>query len=113
MTMLSQSKNLQKKDNDFFWVTTEERAKVTVQKIADFICESMALPIEQRNSYIQAKRDELSTKFDFFNLPYSTAKTMNVIKKLLPNIPDITTSSCGSKLKFLAKIEVQFHGEHR
>jgi hypothetical protein len=94
-----------KKDNDFFWVTTEERARVTVQKIADFICESMEVQQDQRDSFIQAKRNELSMKFDSFNLPYSPSKTINVIKKLLPNIPDITTSSCGSKLKSLAGIE--------
>jgi hypothetical protein len=95
-----------KRDNDFFWVATEERAKVTVQKIAEFACEAIAGAVVNKDQFVQNKRNDLSSLLDRNNALYSPSKSVNVIKKILPNIPKITTSSCGLKLKKLAKLEI-------
>jgi hypothetical protein len=96
--------DLAKRDNNFVWVTTEERARVTVQKIAEFSCEAMELLEPERDNYIKNKREAFSALLDKHNTPYSPVKPINVIKKLLPEIPNITTASCGAKLKKLAEL---------
>ena len=96
-----------KKDNDFFWMATEERARVTVQKIAEFSCEAINNDtIENKDKFIQNKRDLLSGMLDRNNTLYAPSKSVNVIKKILPSMPQITTSSCGLRLKKLAKLDV-------
>lgn len=95
-----------KRDNDFFWVTTEERAKVTVQKIADFACEAINdVAVADKDNCIQQKRLQLSSLLDKHNAGYSPQKSIDAIKKLIPNVPKITTSSCGVKLKKLARVD--------
>jgi acetyl-CoA acetyltransferase len=95
-----------KKDNDFFWVTTEERAKVSVQKVAEFAAEAIKNDTPNPDQIIQKKKIALDGLLDRNNILYSPQKSVNEIRKLLPNIPKITTSSCGKKLKKLAKLEV-------
>jgi hypothetical protein len=95
-----------KKDNDFFWVTTEERARITVQKIAEFACEAIDTSVTNPDQFVRERRDLFSGLLDRNNIPYSPKKSIDVIKKLLPNIPKVTTSSCGLKLKRLANIEI-------
>lgn len=95
-----------KKDNDFFWVATEERARVTVQKIADFACEAISGSVANPDKFIQEKRDTLSGFLDRNNTLYSPSKSVNAIKKILPNIPKITTSNCGLRLKKLARLDI-------
>ncbi len=95
------------KNNQFFWITTDERARVTVQKIAQYASEAASLPAgSDRNAYMQERRENLNQLLDGHNLPYSPAKTTNRIKELLVKIPTITTSSCGSKLKRLAQLRI-------
>lgn len=94
-----------KKDNNFFWVATEERAKVSVRKVADFITEAINQGSDDPDGKsIQNKKTRLDSLLDKHSLLYTPAKSVNEIKKLLPNIPKITTSSCGPKLKKLAKL---------
>ncbi|OGI76374.1 hypothetical protein A3C57_01190 [Candidatus Nomurabacteria bacterium RIFCSPHIGHO2_02_FULL_33_12] len=89
-----------KRNNDFFWITTEERARVTVQKISDFIEESYSQP--DPHLYVSSKRDLFNSKLDVHNLPYAPKKTLDGIRDYLNKIHKITTSSCGIKLKQLS-----------
>lgn len=87
-----------KRKNDFFWVATEERAKVTQQKLGDII---MSTNDEQE---IEERRKSLLDFFDRFAITYTPSKPFMSIKKHISNIQFITTSSCGLKLKKLAKL---------
>ncbi len=91
-----------KRNNNYFWITTEERAKITVQKIADLVSESYG----DTNSYgdIPKKREFISKGMDTYNQMYAPSKTLEGIKDYLPKISKITTSSCGVKLKKIADL---------
>lgn len=93
------------RNNNYFWISTEERAKVTVRSVAEFIKEALNLPSEQdKDVYITTKRNLLSSFLDKYNDLYTPVKTIDGIKVLLSKMPNITTSSCGLKLKKLAKV---------
>lgn len=92
-----------KRNNNYFWITTEERARVTVQKIAQFVDESFGIVNPDNN--VVAKRDFISKGLDMYNQIYAPTKTLDGIKDYLPKIPKITTSSCGMKLKKIAKMD--------
>ena len=93
-----------KRNNDYFWIMAEARARVTVQKIGDFIAKNFGNPTADQN--IIARRDFLNGKFDLYNWLYAPKKTLDGVKSYLSKIQNITTSSCGSKLKKIAKIGV-------
>ncbi|PIP27642.1 MAG: hypothetical protein COX30_00800 [Candidatus Moranbacteria bacterium CG23_combo_of_CG06-09_8_20_14_all_39_10] len=90
-----------KRNNNYFWITTEERARVTVQKIADYVDESFGK--DNPDKEVTDKRDYISTGMDTYNQVYAPSKTLIGIKDYLSKIPKITTSSCGVKLKKIAK----------
>lgn len=92
-----------KRNNNYFWITTEERAKVTVQEIAKLIDKS--LDLTNLDNDIVRKRDFFSRGMDIYNQIYSPSKTMVGIKDYLPKVPKVTTSSCGVKLKKIAKMD--------
>ena len=96
-----------KRNNSFFWVTTEERARVSTQKVAEIILKAseMAITEDQKNEYISTSRAFLSSKLDSYNVMYVPAKTMDEIKAYLNKVQMITTSSCGVKLKKFAKVD--------
>ncbi|MFC1644997.1 hypothetical protein ACFL08_03150 [Patescibacteria group bacterium] len=93
-----------KRDDNYFWITAEERGRVMVQKLAKFIDESFDQDAENRDKYVKDKRDYLSIGFDEYNIPYYPKRTFDYINKCLPKIKNITTSSCGVKLKKIAKL---------
>ncbi len=92
-----------KRNNNYFWITTEERARLTVRKIADCIDSSFGR--ENPDNEVVSKRDYISTGLDNYNQVYAPAKTLMGIKDYLSKIPKITTSSCGVKLKKIAKMK--------
>jgi hypothetical protein len=90
------------RNNNFFWITTEERAKVTVNEVANL---SHDVVISKRNEEdIKSSMSTFDNALDKHNLPYVPSKTKNEIKKYLSRIPKITTSSCGQKLKKIARL---------
>ena len=94
-----------KRNNDYFWANTEERARVTVQRLGQFIEEAFNnAGTVNPDEFVKQKRDFLSTGFDNYNLPYAPVKTTEGIKTYLSKIQNITVSSCGIKLKRLAKL---------
>lgn len=93
-----------KRNNNYFWITTEERAKVTVRTVAKIIEKTLNLKGKNPDDEVKQKRDYLIKGLDLYNSPYVPIKTMDEIKKYLPKIPKITTSSCGLKLKKIAKL---------
>lgn len=92
------------RNNNYFWITTEERGKVTVQKIADFLSEEIAKDNTNFSEIVKTKRDIFSLGMDQLNYVYAPNKTLDGIKILLAKIMKITTSSCGIKLKKIAKV---------
>jgi len=95
-----------KRNNDFFWVTTEERARVTQQQLAAIIKDAhdSGLSPADQDAYIRERRDYISSKSDQHNSPYVPQKTINEIQIYLGKLRMITTSSCGAKLKQLADL---------
>lgn len=91
-----------RRNNNYFWITTEERAKVTVQMIAKHVNDSFEVTNPDEN--IIKRRDFISRGMDMYNQIYAPTKTLDSIKDYLPKIPKITTSSCGIKLKKIAKL---------
>jgi len=97
-----------KKNNNFFWVTTEERARVTTQMIAKIIIDVWAdatIPDSEKGMEVAARRDNLNKNMDSYNSPYSPQKPINDIQEYLRKIKSLTTTSCGIKLKRLAKFK--------
>ncbi|MCX6780583.1 MAG: hypothetical protein NT003_00465 [Candidatus Magasanikbacteria bacterium] len=93
-----------KRNNDFFWVTTEERARVTQQKIAEIIVSKSDFPKDIRDIAIKEGVDFLSNSMNIYANSYTPKKTVSEMYSYLQKIETITTSSCGIKLKKLAKL---------
>ena len=91
-----------RKNNDFFWVTTEERARVTTNVVAEFVKEAIKQNSTTPDAYVQQRRDLFSLLMDRNNTPYVPQKTLTQIGTYLTKIRFITTSSCGIKLKKIA-----------
>lgn len=93
-----------KRNNNYFWIATEERAKITVQKIADFSATALSQEWDEvtRDAYVLKNRNALSVLLDRFNEVYAPKKTIEGIKNFLEKIPNVTTTTCGAKLKALA-----------
>ncbi len=83
-----------KRNNDFFWITTEERARIVQQKLAELVV-SDVLPVERNK-----RLDDISSD----GYSYTPNKTIKEIKKYTEKIVSITTTSAGIKLKYLAKM---------
>lgn len=90
------------KDNNFFWVTTEERAKIlpnTISRIAELA--------EDDEDFIR-KRDEVMARIsrtdNWSHMTYSPMKTVNGIKLYIEEIDFVTKLPIWEKLKKLAKI---------
>lgn len=95
-----------KRNNNYFWITTEERAKSTVQSIAEFAKEAIknGTSVTELESYVATKREIFSKLLDKQNAPYLPSKPIEEIKIILARTPKILTSTCGLKLKKLAKL---------
>jgi len=89
------------RNNNYFWITTEERARITVQKIAQYIDESASQ--DNPAQYVQSRKDIFNLGMDTYNQPYSPKKTLEGIQNYLTKIQTLTSSSCGIKLKKIAK----------
>lgn len=89
-----------KRNNNYFWRTTEERGKITVDKIVEFIDQSYGIANGEQE--IINRKQYLSLMLDKHNVVYFPTKTLDGIKDYLPKIPKITTSSCGAKFKKIA-----------
>lgn len=93
-----------KRYNDFFWIHTEERARVAQTIMGGIVNESYSMPFDERPAHIINKRDYFSRAFDDYNAVYTPVKISNEIRSYLTKIEKITTSSCGLKLKKIAKL---------
>ncbi len=94
-----------RKDNNFFWVTTEHRARITQTKLADIIDRSV-----DKNSKVDSKKlDKLKKAildtFTSEGYSYSPSKSRTLITNYLEKITKITTTTTGSKLKKIAQID--------
>lgn len=94
-----------RRNNNFFWISTEERSKATLHFLSSFITEAMTQPSQQVDAFINNKMSFFSNALDRHNIPYSPQKTIDGIKNYLSKINKITTSSCGTKLKKLGGFE--------
>jgi hypothetical protein len=89
-----------KRDNEYFWITTQYRAQIAQNLLSKFIEESFD---EQSKTIDELKLDNLmnSVLTKYVNHPYSYSpqRTINELKKLISNSRVITTSTTGNKLK--------------
>lgn len=90
-----------KRNNNFFWITTEERARVVQQKLVDLVIHSKTqeTPVD-----LEQLKHELLDNFANDPYSYSPQKTTSAISSYLEKTPQITTTSAGLKLKMLAKM---------
>jgi hypothetical protein len=91
-----------KRNNNYFWISTEERAKIVARELAKNINKSFGKT--DPDKLVLNKRDYLNTGLDAHNRIYFPKKTLEGISDYLLKIPKITTSSCGSKLKKIARL---------
>lgn len=91
-----------KRNNDFFWVTTEERARVVQQKLAELVIHSKT---NTPQVDLNLLKQELLDVFASDPYSYAPQKTINAIKTYLQKVQKITTTSAGVKLKDLAKLK--------
>ena len=93
-----------KRNNEFFWVTTEERARVVQQKLAELVIHSQTRAEGEEVDLNDLKKHFLDT-FSNDTYTYTPKKSVNAIKNYVNNIGRITTTSAGVKLKKLAKMD--------
>lgn len=93
------------RDNSFFWITAEERARVVQQQLPQIIAASYD---ENTSEIDQTKLNTLKQKLldVVSNEPYaySPRKTVEAIKKLIDDIEKITNSPIEDKFKKIAKV---------
>ncbi len=94
-----------RKDNNFFWVSTEYRAQVVQGKLVELIEKALNTRTKQIDSKKLADL-KLSILDTFSNdqYSYSPIKTRNLLTTYLGRTRKITTTSAGSKLKKIAHI---------
>lgn len=99
-----------KRNNDFFWVTTEERSRVIQQKLADLVFHTKypaTPPAEESPTpeiHLINLKQSLLDAFANDTYTYTPVKTINEIKKYIVKVEKLTTSSVGIRLKRLAKL---------
>lgn len=88
-----------RRNNEFFWVTAEERAKVAQQKLADIVVAAKTAAEGDTSLDLETLKEKILRTF--VNDPYSYApqKTLDEIKSYTDKIQTITTTSAGTKLK--------------
>lgn len=98
-----------KRNNNFFWITTEEKARVLQRMLANTIEEKLrensSQDIESFKKSIDLKRDFIRAAFDQHGFIYTPQKTIDEINKHLSKVPILTTSSLGLTLKRIAKLK--------
>jgi hypothetical protein len=102
--------DLVNRQNNFFWIATEERGKVAQKLLGEIHLEFQRDAIgdaEKQSAALDKfkKLKETLTKFytdeGYF---YTPAKTANGLKFSIGHLQKITTTVCGAKLKKLAKV---------
>jgi hypothetical protein len=91
-----------KRNNDFFWLTTEERARVVQQKLADLVVHAKT---QTPSIDLEMLKKELLDVFASDPYSYAPQKTIDAIKNYTEKVGTITTTSAGTKLKQLARIK--------
>lgn len=91
-----------KRNNDFFWITTEERARVVQQKLVDLVIHSKT---QEEEVDLEALKHELLDVFANDTYSYTPKKTVEAIKNYLQKLNSVTTTSAGFKLKKLARMK--------
>jgi hypothetical protein len=90
-----------RRNNNFFWVSTDEKAKVYQQTFAKLIVEASD---SSDPAAAEAKRKAIFATLDQPGFSYTPVKTTNVMRDYVAKLRPITTSTCGAKLKRLAKM---------
>ena len=88
-----------KRKNNFFWITTEERARVTQQKLGEIFTTS------ETDEQVEIRRQSLVDRYDKYPISYTPQHPLNQVKKHLNSIQFITTTTLGSKLKNIAGLK--------
>lgn len=94
-----------RRDNEYFWITTQNRAEIAQEMLSKFIESSYE---ENKGKVNEAKLEKMIehvlTKYVNHPYSYSPSKTINELKKLLEQYQKITTTTTGSKLKKIARV---------
>lgn len=98
------------RQNNFFWVTTEERAKTAQRMLAqihddfqkDYLDEGDSHGAAQRK--FDARKVGLTQFYSNENYSYTPQKTLNVVKFQTQSFQKITSTVCGEKLKRMANL---------
>jgi len=93
-----------KRNNNFFWVTTEERAKVAQQKLADIVVAAKTAAEDNKDLDLETLKNKILPTFVNDPYLYAPQRTLDEIKNYTDKIRTITTTSAGVKLKKLARL---------
>ena len=104
--------DLVNRQNNYFWIATEERARVVQNKLADIHLEyqrelqTTGSDFEVANKATKEKFDRERagiTNFSQEGSNYAPMKTATGLKFQIANFQNITTTTCGAKLKKLSE----------
>jgi hypothetical protein len=99
--------DLVNRQNNYFWITTEERAK-TVQHLLATIHDDYQKDRLENDVNAQAKFDARKSALDQFygndSLSYAPNKTVNGLKYHSQKLQRIIATPCGEQLKKIAKL---------
>lgn len=92
-----------KRDNEYFWITTQNRAAIAQESLLEFVKQSF----DEKNQKVDLDKLELMIKevlltYTNHGYSYSPRKTVDELKILVSQFSKITTTTTGSKLKELA-----------
>lgn len=90
-----------RRNNDFFWISAEERARMAQQKLADIV---IAAKTGTGEHDLENLKDNILPTFANDTYLYSPQRTLDEIKNYTNKIENITTTSVGVKLKRIAKL---------
>lgn len=92
-----------KKDNNFFWVTTEQRAKLVQSTLVELIEKSMNSNFKINPTKLTNLKQSILDTFTNDVYSYSPQKTRTQLTNDISKVKKITTTTTGAKLKKIAK----------
>lgn len=91
------------KDNNFFWITAEERAKVVQQQLPQIIVAALDATTNQIDqNRLKVLKETFLDTISNETYAYAPKKTVNAITTLIDNTQKLTNTPVGEKFKKLA-----------
>jgi len=94
-----------RRDNEYFWITTQIRTEIAQQMLSKFVEEAYDKKLTEVDDLkVQGLIEKVLMKYVNHGYSYAPQKTRNELQKLVSQFRRISTTSVGSKLKHISGI---------